>query len=86
MEYDAELIVNEQSLEPPLVFRKAGLTGSLYISAVVDDIPHGLKLNESEKYVVRHLEKTPYLSDIRASRKEIIRLSYQTEQQLTIMK
>jgi CubicO group peptidase (beta-lactamase class C family) len=75
VEYDAELIVNEQSLEPPLVFRKARLTGSPYISAVVDDIPHGLKLNESEKYVVRHLEKTPYFSDIKVIRKEIIRLS-----------
>jgi len=75
VEYDTKLIVSEQLLEPPFVFRKTGLTGLPFISAIVDDIPHGLKLNESEKYVVSGMEAIPQLSDIKISRKKMIHLT-----------
>ena len=72
VEYDAELIVSGQALKPPLVFSQSGLTGMPVLAATVDDIPNGLKLNESEEFVVRLMKKMNQVSDIKVNHKEMI--------------
>jgi hypothetical protein len=75
VDYDSELVLSENTLEPPLVFRKMGLLGLPVIFAAVDDIPDGLKLEDSEKAVFRCLEEILNFTDIAIHEKEIIHLS-----------
>ena len=73
-EYDAELVVSPQTLEPPFVFRKTGLRGLPSFNVSVDDIPHGLKLEKSEEYVLGFMKGMNQFSDIKVNHKEVIHL------------
>jgi hypothetical protein len=75
VDYDSELVLSVKTMEPPLVFTKKGLLGLPVIFAAVDDIPDGLKLEDSEKAVFRHLEEILNFTDMAIHEKEVIRLS-----------
>jgi CubicO group peptidase (beta-lactamase class C family) len=74
-EYDAELVVSPQTLEPPFVFRKTGLRGLPAFTVAVDDIPQGLKLNESEKHMLGFMKGMNQFSDLKVNHKEVIHLA-----------
>ncbi|NNK84387.1 MAG: serine hydrolase, partial [Desulfobacterales bacterium] len=75
VDYDSELVLSGKTLEPPLVLKKMGLLGLPVIIAMVDDIPDGLKLEDSEKAVFRRLKEILNFSEIAIHEKEVIRLS-----------
>ncbi len=76
VEYDAEMVDSARP-QPPFVFRKAGLAGLPSILVTVADVPYGLELNDSQKYIVGGMRMTGF-SDIEVNRKELIRLSFGT--------
>jgi len=73
--YDAELVISPQTLEPPFVFRKTGLRGLPSFNVSVNDIPHGLKLEKSEEYIVGFMKGMDGFSNIKLNRKELIHLA-----------
>jgi hypothetical protein len=68
-------MVGAYPLEPPFVLRNTGLRGLPGILVAVDDIPQGLKLEESERYVVEFMKGLNQFSDIHVNHKEMIRLT-----------
>ncbi len=72
--YDADLGDSGPELVPPVVFQKSGLTGFPVVTVVCDDIPDGLKLADSEDYIVRQLAQTQGVNHIQVKHKERIRL------------
>ncbi len=75
VEYDAELVVSAQPLEPPFVFRNTGVRGLPSFIVSVDDIPNGLKLKKSEEYIVAFMKERNEFSDTKLNRKEMIHLT-----------
>jgi len=73
--YDAELVVSAETLEPPFVFRKTGLRGLPSFNVSVNDIPHGLKLEKSEEYIVEFMNGMKEFSDVKVNHKELIQLA-----------
>jgi len=62
-------------LEPPFVFKKAGLRRLPEFSVLVDDIPQGLTLNKSEQYIVDFLEGLNRFTNIKVDHHKLIHLS-----------
>ena len=52
MKYDAELLINDDTLKAPFVFRKSALRGLPSLSVLVDDIPQGLDLLFTADYMI----------------------------------
>ena len=75
VEYDAELVVGAETLEPPFVFRKTGVRGLPSFNVSVNDIPHGLKLKKSEEFIVGFMKGKNEFSDIKVNHKELIHLA-----------
>ena len=73
--YDAELVVSAETLEPPFVFRKTGLRGLPSFNVAVDNIPHGLKLEKSDEYVLGVMKGMNEFSDTKVNHKEVIHLA-----------
>lgn len=74
LSYDADLGDSGPKCVPPVVFQKSGLTGFPVVTVVCDDIPAGLKLADSEDYIVRQLAQTRGVNHIQVKSKERIRL------------
>lgn len=50
--YDAELILVDNQLESPFVFRRRGLRGLPVFTVLVDDIPRGMALENTADYMI----------------------------------
>ena len=75
VEYDAELVVNAEKMEPPFVLRKTGVRGLPGFIVSVDDIPQGLKLEKSEEYILGFMKERNEFSDTKLNHQEMIHLS-----------
>ncbi|MGD9332031.1 MAG: serine hydrolase [Desulfobacterales bacterium] len=72
--YASDLVDGQQKPAPPMVLRKSGLNGLPMVSAVIDDIPGGLRLEESETYLIERIQESIRSSDLKVKHKEMIRL------------
>lgn len=52
VKYDAELLIMDNQLESPLVFKRRGLRSLPVFSVLVDDIPQGLALEYTADYMI----------------------------------
>jgi hypothetical protein len=50
--YDAELLSMDSQLVSPRIFRRRGITGIPVFSVLVDDIPPGMALENTGKYMI----------------------------------
>lgn len=78
-EYDAELSIVDSQLMTPVVFRVRSIRGVPIFAALVDDIPQGMKLKNSGKYMIDLYKSVPQITDPKIKKQELITLSDGTE-------
>lgn len=77
--YDAELLSVSSQLVPPVVFRKIGLRGVPIFAVLVDDIPQGMALKDTGKYMIGFYKKILQINDPKVSTQKLVTLSDGTE-------
>jgi CubicO group peptidase (beta-lactamase class C family) len=77
--YDAELLDMDRQLEPPVVFRRRALRGLPVFAVLVDDIPQGLALENTGKYIIDLYKMLLPMTDTKIKKQHLIKLSDGTD-------
>ncbi len=77
--YDAELLSMDSEMVSPLVFRRRGLRGLPVFAVLVDDIPHGMALENTGNYMIDLYKMTLQITDPKIKKQELIKLSDGTD-------
>jgi len=77
--YDAELLNMDSQLVPPLVFISRALRGIPVFAVLVDDIPKGMALENTGKYMIDLFKVLFPLSDTKIKKQKLIKLSDGTD-------
>jgi len=72
--YDAELLVMDRQLVPPLVFRRSGLRGFPVFAVLVDDIPQKMALENTGDYLMGFYKRMLQVTDAGIKKQERIQL------------
>lgn len=75
VEFDAEFLIGDNQLEPPLVFKRRGLRGFPVFSVFVDDIPKGLALEYTADYMIDLYKMIFPTAYHKIKKEELIKLS-----------
>ena len=73
--YDAELLSMDSQLVSPLVFRRIGLRGVPSFAVLVDDIPKGMTLENTGKYMIDLYKMLLPMADTKIKKQMLIKLS-----------
>lgn len=77
--YDAELLIVDSQLKSPVVFRRRHLSGFPIFAVLVGDIPKGMALESSGKYVIDLYKSIPQITHPTIKKQERITLSDGTD-------
>ncbi len=77
--YDAELLNMDSQLVPPLVFISRALRGIPVFAVLVDDIPKGMALENTGKYMIDLFKVLFPLADTKIKKQKLIKLSDGTD-------
>jgi CubicO group peptidase (beta-lactamase class C family) len=78
--YDAELLRIDSQLVSPWIFRRRGISGLTGFSVLVDDIPQGMALENTGKYIIGLYKMAPQIIiDPKIKKQELIKLSDGTD-------
>ena len=75
VKYDPQLIIVDSKLDPPMVFSREGTKGIPIFGVAVDDIPQGMKLENTGELIIDFYKKIPQVKDLEIYKQEIITLS-----------
>jgi CubicO group peptidase (beta-lactamase class C family) len=73
--YDPKLVVEDQNLEPGVIFRRKGIRGLPVFGVAIDDIPEGLMLKDSGQFLIDMYRKVTQIKDPVLSGQELITLA-----------
>jgi CubicO group peptidase (beta-lactamase class C family) len=79
VKYDAGLLNMDSQLVPPLVFRRRALRGIPVFAVLVDDIPKGMALENTGKYMIDLYKMLIPLADTKIEKQKLIKLSDGTD-------
>ncbi len=77
--FDAELLNMDSQLVPPMVFIRRALRGIPVFAVLVDDIPKGMALEGTGKYMIDLFKMLLPITDTEITKQQLIKLSDETD-------
>jgi CubicO group peptidase (beta-lactamase class C family) len=77
--YDTELLNMDSQLVPPLVFRRRAIRGLPVFAVLMDDIPQGMALENTAKYMIDLYKMLLPMDDTKIMKQQLIKLSDGTD-------